>query len=111
MTRFIADLNEGAEKMTRIYEVVAKRHRKWDGREFVEDTRNVILLYDEDKETSIEFMQKYSKQNGFTLEEKGGKISIADLILRERESTGKEIARWPWIDIFDIYGKRRYVGG
>lgn len=97
--------------MTRVYDVMAKRHRKWDGREFIEDPRTVILFYDEDREIAIEFMRKYTKQHGFTLEEKNGISSIADIILCEREYTGKEIAHWSWIDIFDIYGNRLHVGG
>ena len=86
--------------MTIIYDVIAKRH-SGNSRPYV------VLFYDEDKETAIKFMGKYDKQNGFTITEKDGRFTIADIILRERTSTGEEISRKSYIEIFDECGKRR----
>lgn len=86
--------------MTIIYDVIAKRHEG-------SIRSDVILFYDEDKETSIKFMNKYDKQNGFTIVEKEGRFTIADIILRERTATGEEISRKSYIELFDVFGKRR----
>lgn len=85
--------------MTLIYDVIAKRHRG-------SSRPDVVLFYDEDRETSIKFMQKYDKANGFTITEKDGKSTIADIILRERTATGEKISDTPYIELFDVYGKR-----
>lgn len=86
--------------MTIIYDVIAKRHEG-------SNRSDVILFYDEDKETSIKFMNKYDKQNGFTIVEKEGRFTIADIILRERTATGEEISRKSYIELFDVFGKRQ----
>lgn len=86
--------------MTVIYDVIAKR-RSGNSRP------DVILFYDEDRETAIKFMDKYYKQNGFTIVEKDGRFTIADIVLRERTSTGAEISRKSYIELFDVFGKRR----
>ena len=52
-------------------------------------------------------MENYVKKNGFTLYEKDGRFTIADIILRKRPSTGKEISRKSYIELFDVFGKRR----
>lgn len=67
---------------------------------------NVLLFYDYDRETVISEMQKYYKRHGFTMAEKEGTFTIANLLLQERELTGKELSRVPYCKIFDIYGKR-----
>lgn len=86
--------------MTTIYDVIAKKHKNC--------TRpDVILFYDEDREISIKFMENYVKKNGFTLYEKDGRFTIADIILRKRTSTGKEISRKSYIELFDVFEKRR----
>lgn len=91
---------ESEKDMTKIYDVIAKRHSNCN-------RPDVILFYDEDRETAIKFMGDYDKKNGFTLEEKDGRFTIADIILRERYSTGEEISRKPYIKIFDECGRRR----
>ncbi|MCI9517467.1 MAG: hypothetical protein HFI80_10760 [Lachnospiraceae bacterium] len=86
--------------MTIIYDVIAKRHENC--------TRpDVVLFYDENKETAIKFMGDYDKKNGFTLYEKDGRFTIADIILRERYSTGEEISQKSYIEIYDECGRRR----
>lgn len=86
--------------MTIIYDVVAKRHRP-------SSRPDVVLFYDEDRETAIEFMRDYGRKNGFTIEDKEGRFTIADIILREREATGKLISETSYIKIFDGLGNRR----
>lgn len=78
--------------MTIIYDVVVKRHHTGN---------TVCLFYDEDREKAIDYMEKYRKRNGFSIEEKGKRYSIADLILREREATGKVISETPYHKLFD----------
>lgn len=85
--------------MTIIYDVIAKRNERC--------TRpNICLFYDEDKEKSIEYMKKYCKKHGFTVDEKDGTFTIADLVLREREATGKRIKETSYRELFDMFGKR-----
>jgi hypothetical protein len=86
--------------MNIVYDVIAKRHRN--------STRpNVCLFYDEDREKAIRFMKEYDKKNGFSIQETDGRFTIANLILRERTTTGETISETPYIEIFDIYGNRR----
>lgn len=86
--------------MTIIYDVIAKRHSG-------SSRPDVVLFYDEDREAAIKFMDKYDKQNGFTIIVKDGRFTIADIILRERTSVGEEISQKSYIELFDIYGSRR----
>ena len=44
-------------------------------------------------------MQKYVKKNGFVTPD--GKYTVADVVLRERESTGKVISITPYCKLFD----------
>lgn len=86
--------------MTIIYDVVAKRHRG-------SSQNDVVLFYDEDREKAIKFIGDYDKKNGFTITEKGGRSTIANIILRERKSTGEVISETPYIKLFDELGNRR----
>ena len=90
--------------MTIIYDVIAKRHRMWDGSP--SSKPNVTLFYDEDREKAIKFMNNYRKTNGYTIKENAGTFTIADLILRERLATGEMISETPYRDLFDVYGNR-----
>ena len=85
--------------MTMIYDVIAKRHRG-------SSQPDVVLFYDEDKEKAISEMKKYVDKNGFVIIENEGRFTIGDVVLRERESTGKEISRKSYRELFDIFGKR-----
>lgn len=85
--------------MTIIYDVIAKRHSG-------NSRPDVCLFYDEDREKSIEFMKKYAKKKGFVIEDKDGVFTIADIILRERESTGKKLSDTSYRELFDAIGKR-----
>lgn len=82
--------------MTKIYDVIAKRHEG-------SSQPDICLFYDDDREEAIKFIEKYDKKHGFSIDEKGNTYSIADIILRERES-GTEIT---YRELFDMYGKRK----
>lgn len=86
--------------MTVIYDVILKRHRP-------SSQSDVCIFYDEDREKAIKEMHRYVKTNGFSIKEKEGTFSIADIVLRERVSTGKVISEKPYHELFDIFtGKR-----
>lgn len=85
--------------MTIIYDVIAKRHKG-------SPRPDIVLFYDEDREEAIKFMSQYRRKHGFTIEEKEGRFSIADLILRERESTGKLISETQYCKLFNVFDKR-----
>ena len=85
--------------MTKIYDVIAKRHSGGI-------RPDVCLYYDDDREQAMEFMSKYCKKNGFSIKEKEGTFSIANLLLIERESTGEKISEKTYRDLFNIHGQR-----
>ena len=70
---------------------------------------DTTVYISEEREQAIEFMHKYDKQNGFSILEKDGRFTIADILLVETERIAgkppKRIQRY--LDIFNIYGDRR----
>lgn len=65
---------------TFIYDVILKRN---DGC----SRSDVCIYYDEDKANALNEMAKYVNKNGFSITEKDGRFSIADVILRNRKPT------------------------
>lgn len=55
-----------------IYEAILKRHNG-------SDRPDVCIFYDEDKELVIREIADYDRKNGFTITEKDGRFSIADI--------------------------------
>lgn len=86
--------------MTKIYDAIAKRHKGCS-------QPDVCLFYDYDREEVIKYIEKYDKKHGFSIDEKGKTYSIADIILRERELTGKKLKDTSYRELFDMYGKRK----
>lgn len=86
--------------MTIIYDVILKRHNN-------SSQSNVCIFYDEDRDLAIDRMGKYVKENGFTITEKDGRFTIADIILRERKSTGEVISETSYHEIFDVVTNKR----
>ena len=87
------------ECMTIIYDVILNRGSK--------ALPDVTVFYDEDREKGIDEMGKYVKRNGFTITTKNGEFTIRDVVLREREATGKELSRTSYCKIFNtVTGKR-----
>ena len=83
-----------------IYDVILKRHNG-------SSRHNVCIFYDEDKELAIDAMANYCKKNGFSIIEKDGRFSIADIIIRKRKYTGEIISETSYHKIFDtVTGKR-----
>lgn len=82
-----------------IYDVILKRHSGCS-------RPNVCIFYDEDREKSIKEMQKYAKEHGFSIVEKDGRFTIADIVLRERKSTGGIVSETSYRELFDALGKR-----
>ena len=86
--------------MTTIFDVILKRHEG-------STKPNTCIFYDEDREVAIEEMKKYVNKNGFTIAEGKNIFTIADVILKERESTGKVISETSYCKIFNaVTGKR-----
>lgn len=82
-----------------IFDVILKRHSG-------SARGNVCVFYDEDKALAVEQMGEYVKKNGFTITEKDGRFTIADVILRERKSTGEVVSETSYHKIFDtVTGK------
>lgn len=81
----------------REYDVVAKYH----------NGETVLLFSGEYRKVSEKKMGQYVSKYGFTIEDKGKKSTIADVLLREREQTGEVISVTPYIKIFDEHGRRR----
>ena len=60
------------------YHVILKR---FDG----SSRPDVCIFYDDDREKALKAMRKYVKENGFTIYDKDGHFTIADVLLVERE--------------------------
>ena len=82
-----------------IYDVIAVRYKP-------NNRPDVVLFYDENREMALKYMRKYVKSNGFSIENKDRMFSVANIVLRERTSTGEEIGRQSYRELFDILGKR-----
>lgn len=85
------------KKATIIYDVIAERNPVFP---------NVVLYYDEDRETAIAYMKKYVNKNGFSIMTAQGCFSVRSISLRTREATGKELNIMPYCKIFDLTGNR-----
>ena len=67
--------------------------------------QSVCIFYDEDKSKALKEMQKYVKQNGFTVSVGRDRFTIPDVILQEQELTGKILSETSYCELFDINGK------
>lgn len=82
-------------KETYRWKVVLKRHRP--------STRpDVCVFFDEDRNIALKGMQKYVKSNGFSITEKIGCFSIADVLLVQCRLTGEIIGTTPYCMLFDV---------
>lgn len=60
------------------YSVILRRHKG--------STRpDVCVFRDEDRNKALREMQKYSQKNGFSVHDKDGWFTIADIVLEEKE--------------------------
>lgn len=84
-----------------IYDAILRRHNG-------SARPDVCIFYDEDKELVINKIADYDKKNGFTITEKDGRFSIADIVLREKKLTGEVLNETSYHEIFDtVTGKRK----
>lgn len=84
------------------YSVILKRHKG--------STRpNVEIFRDENRERAIKEMDKYCKANGFTVQDRDGRFTVADIVLIEKEPIfgSPVLSETPYIAIFDECGRRR----
>ena len=84
--------------MAIIYDVLLKQQSYKPATGYGEP-KYICLYYDEDRKKALKEMQKYVKQNGFVTPDK--KSTVADVVLRKRESTGKEISVTPYHKLFN----------
>lgn len=82
-----------------IFEVILKRHSG-------STRKDVCVFYDENKNLVVKKMGEYVNKNGFSIVERDGRFTIADVILRERKLTGEIISETSYHKIFDtVTGK------
>ncbi len=87
--------------MTIVYDVLLKQYEHYKpviG--YCGEPKYTCIFYDEDKKKALKEMQKYVKRQGFTTPDR--KFTVADVVLREREATGKLIRITPYCKLFDV---------
>lgn len=93
--------------MTIIYDVLLEQRHYKPVIGYCGEAKYICIFYDEDKEKALSEMQKYVSKYGFVTPD--GKNTVADVVLRERESTGKVISITSFHDLFNpVTGKRIY---
>lgn len=77
------------------YSVVLKRHKG-------SNRPDVIVFRDEDRAKAVKEMQKYCKENGFSVKDRDGRFTIADIVLVERETIvgAPIISETPYVELF-----------
>lgn len=60
------------------YSVVLKRHKG-------SNRSDVVVFQDENRARAIREMKKYCEKNGFSVQDRDGRFTIADIVLVERE--------------------------
>lgn len=82
-----------------IYDVLLKQQHYKPIEGYVGEPKYICVFYDESKDEALNAMQKYVKKNGFVTPDR--KYTVADVVLRERESTGKVISITPYCKLFN----------
>lgn len=85
--------------MTIIYDVLLEQRRYEPVIGYHGEPKYICIFYDEDRKKALKEMQKYVKQNGFVTPDM--KQTIADVVLRERDATGKVISITPYHELFN----------
>ena len=81
------------------WKVMLKRHRP-------SARPDVCIFYDDDRNLALKEMQKYVKKNGFTIYDKDGRFSIADVLLVQCRLNGEVISTTPYCKPFDVINDR-----
>ena len=84
------------------YHVILKRFRG-------SSRPDVCIFRDDDRETAIREMRNYSKKYGFTIEDRDGRYTIADIMLIEKEPiVGAPIlSEMHYCELFDCCDNRK----
>ena len=85
--------------MTIVYDVLLKQQHYKPVTGYYGEPKYICVFYGEDRKKALKEMQKYVKQNGFVTPDK--KQTVADVVLREREATGKVISIIPYHKLFN----------
>lgn len=85
--------------MTLIYDVLLEQLHYKPVTGYFGEPKYICVFYDEDKKKALKEMQRYVKKNGFVTPDK--KYTVADVVLREREATGKVISITPYHKLFN----------
>ena len=86
--------------MTIIYDVLLEQMDYEPVIGYHGEPKYICIFYDEHRKKALKEMQKYVKQNGFVTPDK--KQTIADVVLRERKSTGEVISITPYHKLFNV---------
>ena len=86
-------------KMTIIYDVLLEQRNYKPVTGYFGEPKYICVFYDMDKKKALKEMQKYVKKNGFVTPDK--QSSIADVVLRERKSTGEVISITSYHKLFN----------
>ena len=90
--------------MTIIYDVLLKDRNYKPVIGYYGEPKYICIFYDEDRNKALKEMQKYVDSHGFTTPDK--KFTIENVVLREREATGKVIGITPYCELFNtVTGK------
>ena len=85
--------------MTIFYDVLLQQQHYKPVTGYYGEPKYICIYYDDDKKEALKEMQKYVKQNGFVTPD--GQQTVADVVLRERESTGRVISITPYCKLFN----------
>lgn len=85
--------------MTIIYDVLLEQQHFNPAIGYVGNPEYIAIFYDEDRNIALKEMRRYVKKNGFVTPD--GKYTVKDVVLRERESTGKIISITPYYKLFN----------
>lgn len=86
-------------KMTIIYDVLLEQRDYKPVTGYYGEAKYICIFYDEDRKKALKEMQKYVKRNGFVTPDK--RYTVADVVLRKREATGKIVSITPYCKLFD----------
>ncbi|MBC8574472.1 hypothetical protein [Jingyaoa shaoxingensis] len=85
--------------MSVIYDVLLKQQDYEPVIGHFGEPKYICLFYDEDRNKALKEMWKYVKEHGFITPDK--KFTVADIVLRERKSTGEEISITSYHELFN----------
>ena len=85
--------------MTIIYDVLLKQQKYRPVIGYYGDPKYICIFFDEDRKKALKEMQKYVKKKGFVTPD--GKQTVANVVLREREATGRLISITPYCKLIN----------